>query len=74
MSQGERPSFRQIFKLGGGFDFILDQYNKVSVTAEISKLLVPTPPLLGTYTEFNVIMIMGFLMKGMSKLVNLMLR
>ena len=41
------------FKLGGGFDFILDQYNKVSVTAEVSKLLVPTPPLLGTYTEFN---------------------
>ncbi|MBT3559609.1 MAG: type IX secretion system outer membrane channel protein PorV, partial [Flavobacteriaceae bacterium] len=41
------------FKLGGGFDFILDQYNKVSVTAEITKLLVPTPPLLGTYTEFN---------------------
>jgi len=40
-------------KLGGGFDFILDQYNKVSVTAEVSKLLVPTPPLLGTYTEFN---------------------
>lgn len=30
-------------KLGGGFDFILDDYNKVSVSAEISKLLVPTP-------------------------------
>ena len=41
------------FKLGAGFDFILDQYNKVSVTAEVAKLLVPTPPLLGTYTEFN---------------------
>jgi len=40
-------------KLGGGFDFILDQYNKVSITAEVAKLLVPTPPLLGTYTEFN---------------------
>ena len=25
------------FKLGGGFDFILDQYNKVSVTAEVTK-------------------------------------
>ena len=34
-------------RLGGGFDFILDQYNKVGVTAEFSKLLVPTPPLLG---------------------------
>ena len=30
--------------LGGGFDFILDQYNKVGVNAEINKLLVPTPP------------------------------
>jgi hypothetical protein len=30
-------------KLGGGFDFILDEYNKVAVNLEISKLLVPTP-------------------------------
>ena len=29
--------------LGGGFDFILDEYNKVGVTAEVNKLLVPTP-------------------------------
>ncbi len=29
--------------LGGGFDFILDEYNKVGVSAEINKLLVPTP-------------------------------
>jgi len=31
-------------RLGGGFDFIFDEYNKVSVTAEVTKLLVPTPP------------------------------
>ncbi len=31
-------------KLGGGFDFILDDYNKIAVNLEISKLLVPTPP------------------------------
>ena len=31
-------------KLGGGFDFILDDYNKVAVTLETTKLLVPTPP------------------------------
>lgn len=31
-------------RLGGGFDFILDEFNKVTVTAEITKLLVPTPP------------------------------
>ena len=30
-------------KLGGGFDFILDDYNKVAVNLEFSKLLVPTP-------------------------------
>ncbi|AWM13175.1 type IX secretion system outer membrane channel protein PorV [Flavobacterium sp. NRK F10] len=31
-------------RLGAGFDFIFDDYNKVSVTGEITKLLVPTPP------------------------------
>jgi len=30
--------------LGVGFDFILDQYNKVNVNLEFNKLLVPTPP------------------------------
>jgi len=30
-------------KLGGGFDFILDDYNKVSLNLEFDKLLVPTP-------------------------------
>ncbi len=30
-------------KIGAGFDFILDDYNKVTLNAEISKLLVPTP-------------------------------
>jgi hypothetical protein len=40
-------------RLGGGFDFILDQFNKVAVTAEITKLLVPTPPIYGTFTDYN---------------------
>ena len=43
-------------RLGGGFDFIFDQYNKVSVTAEVTKFLVPTPPIYGTehnYTDNN---------------------
>ena len=40
-------------RLGGGFDFLLDQYNKVSVTAEFAKLLVPTPPVLGYEYNFN---------------------
>jgi hypothetical protein len=34
-------------RLGGGFDFIFDDYNKLSLTAEVTKLLVPTPPLYG---------------------------
>jgi len=30
-------------KIGGGFDFILDNFNKVSLNLEFNKLLVPTP-------------------------------
>lgn len=30
-------------RLGGGFDFIFDDYNKVGVSLELTKLLVPTP-------------------------------
>lgn len=30
-------------RAGAGFDFILDDYNKVAVSAEFTKLLVPTP-------------------------------
>ncbi|WP_298555479.1 type IX secretion system outer membrane channel protein PorV [uncultured Algibacter sp.] len=40
-------------RLGAGFDFIFDDYNKISVTAEVAKLLVPTPPALGTEIVFN---------------------
>lgn len=31
-------------RLGGGFDFIFDEYNRIGLTAEVTKLLVPTPP------------------------------
>ena len=40
-------------RLGGGFDFIFDQYNALKVTAEVTKLLVPTPPKLGTLVTYN---------------------
>jgi hypothetical protein len=40
-------------RLGGGFDFIFDQYNKLAVTAEVTKLLVPTPPMLGNEYEYT---------------------
>ena len=31
-------------KFGGSFDFIFDDYNKVTASVEFNKLLVPTPP------------------------------
>lgn len=31
-------------RLGGGFDFIFDEYSKVGINVEVTKLLVPTPP------------------------------
>lgn len=31
-------------KLGGGFDFVLDDFNIISTNLEFTKLLVPTPP------------------------------
>ena len=40
-------------RLGGGFDFIFDEYNKLGVTVEVTKLLVPTPPLLGNKIVFT---------------------
>ncbi|PHS62546.1 MAG: hypothetical protein COB12_10480 [Flavobacterium sp.] len=39
--------------LGAGFDFILDEYNTIGVTAQVNKLLVPTPPIYGTETTFD---------------------
>ncbi|MDA9356733.1 type IX secretion system outer membrane channel protein PorV [Flavobacteriaceae bacterium] len=49
---GSESFLPTMLRLGGGFDFILDSYNKVSVTAEFAKLLVPTPPLFGDITEY----------------------
>ena len=40
-------------RLGGGFDFIFDQYNKLGATIEFSKLLVPTPPVRGRRIEYT---------------------
>jgi hypothetical protein len=45
-SDGGRENFIPTnLKLGGGFDFILDDYNTIAATLELTKLLVPTPPL-----------------------------
>ncbi|WP_400081124.1 type IX secretion system outer membrane channel protein PorV [Winogradskyella sp. R77965] len=40
-------------RLGLGFDFIFDEYSKLGVTAEVSKYLVPTPPIIGDEFEFT---------------------
>ncbi|MFD1603771.1 type IX secretion system outer membrane channel protein PorV [Flavobacterium artemisiae] len=40
-------------RIGAGFDFILDDYNKVAVSAELTKLMVPTPPGAGTPFDSN---------------------
>lgn len=40
-------------RLGAGFDFILDEANKIGVTLEAAKLLVPTPPVYGTKLVYN---------------------
>ncbi len=33
------------FKIGGGFEFILDDLNSITANLEINKLLVPSPPI-----------------------------
>jgi hypothetical protein len=51
---GGRENFQPTnLRLGAGFDFIFDEYNKLGVTAEVTKLLVPTPPLLGDRIVFT---------------------
>ena len=44
-SQGDAGSnfLPSNLKVGAGFDFILDEYNKVALNVEVNKLLVPTP-------------------------------
>ena len=44
--EGGQENFQPTnLRLGGGFDFIFDDYNKIAVTLEVAKLLVPTPPI-----------------------------
>jgi len=40
-------------RLGGGFDFIFDEYNTLGVNVEVAKLLVPTPPAAVTAKDTN---------------------
>ena len=45
---GEEDFIPTNLKIGGGFDFILDDYNTISTTIEFTKLLVPSPQLDGS--------------------------
>jgi hypothetical protein len=40
-------------KIGTGFDFIFDDYNKVALNLEFNKLLVPTPQIPGSPVDTN---------------------
>ncbi|RAR74259.1 type IX secretion system outer membrane channel protein PorV [Flavobacterium aciduliphilum] len=41
-------------RIGGGFDFILDEYSKVALNLELTKLMVPTPQLdANNKTDYN---------------------
>lgn len=52
--EGGQENFQPTnLRLGAGFDFIFDDFNKVSVTGEVAKLLVPTPPVYGTEYEYT---------------------
>ncbi len=42
---GEESFIPTNLKLGGGFDFILDNSNTITTNLEFNKLLVPTPPI-----------------------------
>ena len=51
---GGRENFLpSTLRLGLGFDFIFDEYNKLGITAEVTKLLVPTPPIIGDRVVFT---------------------
>ena len=42
---GEESFIPTNLRMGGGFDFILDNANTITTNLEINKLLVPTPPI-----------------------------
>ena len=49
-SGGDESFIPTNLKLGGGFEFILDNVNSITTTIELNKLLVPTPPIIDNQT------------------------
>ena len=52
--EGQSDFLPTNLKMGGGFDFIFDSYNKLAVSLEINKLLVPSPSEPITDAEGNI--------------------
>src|SRR5690554_949641 len=52
--EGGQENFQPTtLRLGAGFDFILDDFNKITLASEFTKLLVPTPPITGTKLVYD---------------------
>ena len=51
--EGQSDFLPTNLKFGGGFDFIFDSYNKLAVSLEINKLLVPSPSVVGTDGSYS---------------------
>ena len=51
--EGQSDFLPTNLKLGGGFDFIFDSYNKLAVSLEINKLLVPSPSVVGADGSYS---------------------
>ncbi|MDZ7614971.1 MAG: type IX secretion system outer membrane channel protein PorV [Flavobacteriaceae bacterium] len=49
-SGGEESFIPTNLRLGGGFEFILDNVNSITANIEMNKLLVPTPPIVDEQT------------------------
>lgn len=68
---GGRDNFQPTtLRLGVGFDFIFDDYNKLGLTSEFTKLLVPTPPLFGTRIEYEDLNGSGSYDEGEDRLID----
>lgn len=53
--EGDSDFLPTNLKLGGGFDFIFDTYNKLAISLEVNKLLVPSPSEPITDNEGNIV-------------------
>jgi len=65
--EGQSDFLPTNLKVGGGFDFIFDSYNKLALSLEINKLLVPSPSVLGddgSYSQPNDVGVLSGIFKS----------